>query len=257
MKLGIIGYGAIGSFVARSIKDGLLKKYNVSLVFDLDEEKLEKAKKDGFRTTNSFEEFLNENLDMVMESASQKAAKLYLPDLLKKGLRVLVMSGGVFSDMAFKKKIDELAEEYDAKVYVPSGAISGLDGIEAMKFAGELSVLLETRKNPRSLGRSDEAPVLIFEGGAKEAAEKFPKNINVAMALALATEHPENVKVRIISDPNVHTNTHTIVAEGKSGKMKITVENVPFPENPKTSFLAALSALQILKKITQNFIIGG
>ncbi len=257
MKIGIIGYGAIGGFVARSIKAKTLKKYEVIKVFDLDREKLANAKKDGFSTTDSFEEFVKGGYDLVLESASQRAAKIYLPDLLKHGYTVLVMSGGVFSDPVFKMEAERLAEENNTKIYVPSGAISGLDGIEAMKFAGELKVVLETRKNPKSLGRTDREETVIFEGGAKEAAERFPKNINVAMALALATEHPENVKVRIISDPNVHTNTHTIMAEGNSGKMTIKVENVPFPENPKTSFLAALSALQILKKITQNLVIGG
>ncbi len=257
MKLGIIGYGAIGSFVARSVKNGLLKRYKVALVFDLDKDKLNAAKDEGFKTTDRFDEFLNHGFDIVMESASQHAARIYLPDLVNKGYSVLVMSGGVFADHAFKLHIEELAEKNNVRVYVPSGAISGLDGIEAMMFAGKLNVLLETRKNPFSLGRKDSEEVVIFEGGAREAAKKFPKNINVAMALALATEHPENVKVRIISDPKVKTNTHTIVAEGESGRMKIVVENVPFPQNPRTSFLAALSALQILKKISRRFVIGG
>ncbi len=257
MKIGIIGFGAIGGFVARSIRDNVLRKYEVGKIFDLDREKLKRAEEEGFNVTSSFEEFLKDSYDIVLESASQRAARIYLPDLLNHGFSVLVMSGGVFSDPVFKKEAEKLAEDHGAKIYVPSGAISGLDGIEAMKFAGELKVTLETRKNPKSLGRADTQEVVIFEGGAREAAEKFPKNINVAMALALATEHPENVRVRIISDPKVHTNTHTIVAEGNSGKMTIKVENVPFPENPKTSFLAALSALQILKKITQTLVIGG
>lgn len=257
MRLGIIGYGAIGQFVAGYIKKGLLKGYTVVAVFDVDKSKLKQAERDGFYTTESFKHFLSQKFDIVMESASQKAAVVYLPDLVSHGYSVLVMSGGVFSDSKFKSKIEKLCEENNVKIYVPSGAISGLDGIEAMMFAGELKVILETRKNPKSLGRKDDSEVVIFEGDAKEAALKFPRNINVAMALALATEHPDSVQVRIVSDPRVKSNIHKIVAEGKSGKMSIIVENVPFPENPKTSFLAALSALQILKKITQKFVIGG
>lgn len=257
MNIGIIGFGAIGGFVARSIKNGMLKGYKVKAVFDLDEGKLKKAEEEGFYTVDNFEDFLRGRYDIVLESASQDAARRYLPELLSHGFSILVMSGGVFSDTEFKNKMENLAKERGVKIYIPSGAISGLDGIEAMKFAGELKVTLETRKNPKSLGRNDMHEVVIFEGGAKEAAQKFPRNINVAMALALATEHPENVRVRIISSPEVHTNTHTIYAEGKSGKMVIKVENVPFPENPRTSFLAALSALQILKKITQTLVIGG
>jgi len=42
---------------------------------------------------------------------------------------------------------------------------------------------------------------------------------------------------------------HEIKANGKFGNIKITVENVPDSMNPKTSRLATLSAVELLRQI--------
>ncbi|UJF27612.1 aspartate dehydrogenase domain-containing protein [Planococcus sp. 107-1] len=88
---------------------------------------------------------------------------------------------------------------------------------------------------------------MIFEGSAFEAVEKFPKNINVALVLAIAGIGVDKTRVRIIVDPDIERNTHTIEAEGTFGRMKLQVENNPMPSNPKTSLLAALSILSVLQ----------
>ena len=59
----------------------------------------------------------------------------------------------------------------------------------------------------------------------------------------------ENTSVRVVADPNTNKNTHHIEANGKFGKLTITVENVPDPTNPKTSRLATLSAIELLRQI--------
>ena len=52
-------------------------------------------------------------------------------------------------------------------------------------------------------------------------------------------------------DPNVKFNTHEIFCEWECGKITIKSENMP-SKNPKTSYLAVLSAIQILKNIKNN-----
>jgi len=49
---------------------------------------------------------------------------------------------------------------------------------------------------------------------------------------------------------------HEITVEGKFGKFFTRVENLPSPGNPKTSYLAALSAVSTLKKILNQIKIG-
>ena len=76
------------------------------------------------------------------------------------------------------------------------------------------------------------------------------------MTLALAGIGVEKTSVRIIVDPAIKQNSHTIEAEGNFGKMKLQVENNPMPSNPKTSLLAALSILTVLQNTNRALRIG-
>jgi aspartate dehydrogenase len=112
--------------------------------------------------------------------------------------------------------------------------------------------VLRTRKPPASLGVSRDlaAPVTLFRGSAQDAVRKFPANVNVAAALALASGVEPTVEV--IADPKISRNIHEIVVESDAAKVRIVVENVPSPENPKTSYLAVLSAIDLLRRITST-----
>jgi len=145
-------------------------------------------------------------------------------------------------------------------VYLPSGAIAGLDALKAVRDELE-SVVLVTTKNPNSLkgapffDSSDidpekiSEPTILFDGTAKEAVSLFPKNVNVSALLSLVGLGGDNTSVRVVADPNTDKNTHEINANGKFGNMKITVENEPDSMNPKTSRLATLSAVELLRQI--------
>src|SRR5690606_19312987 len=97
---------------------------------------------------------------------------------------------------------------------------------------------------------------VVFEGPAEEAIERFPKNINVSIILSLVGIGAERTLVKIIADPHVEKNNHFIEARGSFGKLTLHVENDPMPNNPKTSYLAALSILSTLSNHSQNIHIG-
>jgi len=99
-------------------------------------------------------------------------------------------------------------------------------------------------------------PTLIFEGSCRQAIEAFPKNINVSATLSLVGIGIDKTKVCIIADPFLNRNVHHIVVQGNFGKIEIKVSNIPSPTNPKTSYLAALSAIATLKKIVSSLQIG-
>ena len=95
---------------------------------------------------------------------------------------------------------------------------------------------------------------VIFQGTAQEAVSLFPANINVAALLSLSGIGSYKTKVIIIADPSTNKNTHHIEASGKFGKMTFTIENVPDSNNPKTSRLAILSAIETLRKYCSDEI---
>jgi aspartate dehydrogenase len=95
---------------------------------------------------------------------------------------------------------------------------------------------------------------VIFQGNAKEAVSLFPANINVAALLSLTGIGSEKTRVKIVADPNTDKNTHHIEASGSFGKMTFTIENYPDTNNPKTSRLATLSAIETLRKYCSDEI---
>ena len=108
-----------------------------------------------------------------------------------------------------------------------------------------------TASNRTPFGEITSAQV-VFEGNALEAVKRFPFNINVASVLSLAGIGPERTMVRIIADPEAGGNIHEIYARGRSGTLRFTMENVPHPDNPMTSHLAVLSAIETLRGICEG-----
>ncbi|MEM2518268.1 MAG: aspartate dehydrogenase domain-containing protein, partial [Candidatus Bathyarchaeia archaeon] len=84
----------------------------------------------------------------------------------------------------------------------------------------------------------------------------FPANVNVAATLSLAGIGAEKTVVRVVADPTISRNIHEIEVKGDFGELRVHVENVPSAENPKTSFLAALSAIATLKRLTEPIVVG-
>ena len=159
----------------------------------------------------------------------------------------------------------DACDHFKRTIYLPSGAIAGLDGIKSVKDELD-SVYLTTTKHPRSLKGakffenssldidSIESSTVIFEGMARDAVSLFPANVNVAALLSLSGIGSEKTMVRIVADPDTDKNTHHIEALGKFGKMEFTIENFPDPSNPKTSRLAILSAIETLRRYCSSDI---
>jgi len=126
-----------------------------------------------------------------------------------------------------------------------------LDAISSAALAGIHEITLTSRKNPRALEMDNRDERTVYEGDAEEAVRLFPKEMNVAATLALIV-HPQRVKVKVVSDPDVKRNVHEIKVVWKHGEMFFRLENEPHPENPGTSALAAWSAIRLLKDLVDK-----
>lgn len=258
MNIGIIGTGNIATYLLEQVNNRHMASGRITAVFGRNEEAGHRLSEQfGVDFYTDLQWFLETPLDIVVEAATVEAAGIYLKDVVVRKKDLVVSSIGVFKDANFLDEIKTLAEDARTHIFLPSGAIGGLDVLQAAKATGGLKrVQITTRKSPASLGMEADKEEVVFEGSAIDAVEKFPKNINVAMTLALAGIGMEKTAVRIIVDPAIEQNTHTIEAEGNFGKMQLKVENNPMPSNPKTSFLAALSILSVLQNKDQALRIG-
>ncbi len=266
MRIALVGCGSIGRVIARNIAERRVNA-ELSFVYDIERKNALEFAERFHAEYKEFDEILKQNVDLVLEAASQEAVRKLIPRALKAGKNVMIMSTGALVDENLLQEIKELAEKNNLKVYLPSGAIAGLDGIKSARDEIE-RVVIKTTKPPASLEgapffekhpmnlKEIKKPTLIYEGPAEEAVKLFPSNINVAASLSLAGIGPKRTKVQIVADPNIRSNIHEITAEGRFGVLKTRTENVPSPDNPKTSYLAAMSAVATLKKISEPLQVG-
>jgi predicted dinucleotide-utilizing enzyme len=62
--------------------------------------------------------------------------------------------------------------------------------------------------------------------------------------------------VELWVDPAVSRNRHELVVSGDLGDVRIRVDNVTSPENPATSYLAALSVITLLDGLHDPLVVG-
>jgi aspartate dehydrogenase len=197
----------------------------------------------------------------VLEAASHDAVREHLVALLDAGLHVVVLSAGALADDSLRRAAEAAAARSGALFYVPSGGIGGLDALKTACLAGVDEVSIQVAKPPAAwkgiafveksgvdLERLAAAHTL-FEGPAREGVPHFPQNVNIAAVLALAGVGMDRTRLKVVADPALTLNTHTIRVSGASGRITLVLENVPSPDNPKTSWLACYSALAALRSL--------
>ncbi len=260
-RVGLLGCGAIGTQIALAIDSAKISA-TLTHVYDTSPEAsatlVEKLKSKPKVVTNPH--LLSSGaLDIVVEAASQNAVRDVALSVLQNRKDLMVMSVGALLDESVYDVLCDACHDYKKTIYLPSGAIAGLDAIRSVTDDLD-SLSITTTKHPRSLRGAKffetsvidldglDSPVTIFDGTARDAVKLFPANINVAALLSLAGIGSSKTRVMIVADPETNRNTHHIVAEGGFGRMSLVVENLPDPGNPKTSRLATLSAIQTLKR---------
>ncbi|MGH9992974.1 MAG: aspartate dehydrogenase [Nitrososphaera sp.] len=267
-KVGLVGCGTIGSHLAIAVDSGKVPNASISSLFDMVESSAQQLKsqlQSGPRVCTEFSAFLDSEVDLVVEAASQKAVRELGRSILEAGKDLMIMSVGALADEDLLSELLRIALRKGCRIYIPTGAIAGIDAIRSARHLIE-SIVLTTTKNPLALAgapffeTSDikldhiTSRTVIYEGPASEAVKAFPANVNVAAVLGLAGIGVEKTKVRIVADPAAQTNQHEIRAKGSFGEIRISVNNVPSPGNPKTSFLAVLSAIECLRSICDDGI---
>jgi aspartate dehydrogenase len=267
-KVGLIGCGTIGGSLAVAIDSGKIPKATLESLFDVIKANADALQQKLIRPANVYDDFasfLLSDMDITIEAASQQAVKTFAIPVVAAGKDLMLMSVGALADIDFQKELLGTARKRGSKIYLPSGAIAGIDAIRSVKDLIE-EVTLTTTKNPGSLAgapffaaRKREAADIrkrevIYSGPASEAVTLFPANVNVAAVLSLAGIGPDRTTVKIIADPDATTNRHEIAARGSFGEIQISVNNVQSPGNPKTSYLAVLSAIECLRSICDDSI---
>ena len=265
MKVGIIGFGSIGTEVAKALISGI---ENFSLTGIVSRSK-ENAKKRILHLKHEIIIYDLDNLiekcDIIIDCAPKEAFKDIATKCIKNKKPLITVSGaGILENL----DLEEMAKKNNTQIILATGAILGLDALRAAAESKINSVKMITKKPPNALSSAPyviknnidlnnliEAK-LIFQGTATEGAREFPANVNVAAAVGLAGIGADKTELQIWADPNLKRNTHKVEVDADSAIFEMSIQNVQSPENPGTGKITALSVIACLRGITSPFKIG-
>lgn len=214
-KVGLLGCGKIGS----SLLHKVIASDDVQLVFIQD--LFFSAAAAPCPVIRQADPQFYREADLIVECATADVLKADISTILAY-CDLLMFSVTAFSDESFERQALELCERHERHIYLPHGAVLGLDGLrDARPLLREVRVT--TTKNPNSLGLPDGKRAVVYEGPTREACRKFPRNVNVHATVALAGIGFDRTYSRIIADPAVTTNSHLIEATGEGVNFSIQV----------------------------------
>lgn len=259
MIVGIIGNGAIAHHVRKHIASS---DHTLGAV-------LLRAERKGEHPAGPYVYAvadLPDNLDLMIDCAGHSALAAYGAEILQRGTNLITVSIGALAVQKLYDKLQDAALQGNAKLYLASGAIGALDCLQAARTGRLESVTYVGRKPPAGwagspaekvldLAALTEGSAVHFEGSARDAAIEYPKNANVAAAVALAGVGFEATQVKLIADAGVSENIHEIQATGDFGSFQFQIRGKSLPDNPRSSALAAMSVVSKLEQLSKPIIL--
>lgn len=256
IKVGVAGVGAIGSAVCKGLSQGI-GPYTLEAVSDV---------RADFALSVPNLDFtdLVARCDLLIECLPPGIAPEFIRLVLQSGKDVIVISSAA---LLIHSDILDIHKQSTSRIIVPSGALVGLDGVNAMKRMGIKSAKIASTKPPKGFIGAPyvdkmgidvskiDTKTRLFTGNALEASKGFPANVNVAATLSLAGIGPERTEVEIWADPQTNVNSHEIVVETDFSTLQAKIQNAPDPANPKSSVLAAQSILAILEGLSDPLVV--
>lgn len=260
MRIGIIGEGAIGGYV----RDKALERgYEIRALLLLPEQLQDRRTTPNGTACVGAVADLPDDIDHMIDCAGHTALRSHGPEILRRGTHLTTVSLGALADADLFNDLERAATDGGAKLHLVSGAIGALDCLRAARVGELQSVTYIGRKPPLSWkGSPAESQLDLenlntgakthFEGSARDAATEYPKNANVAAAVALAGIGFDDTQVKLIADADVSENIHEIKATGEFGSFSFEIRGHSLAENPRSSALAAMSVISRLDQESQR-----
>ncbi len=254
MKIGLIGNGAIAGFVRKELEKS---EHSLGAILLRPERVAENPKLHVGSVRD-----LPDDLELIIDCAGHTALAAHGPAILLRGMDLISVSLGALADPNIHRALEKAAQNGGARLHLASGAIGALDCLQAARVGRLQDVTYIGRKPPVGWRGSPAETQLDldsltvgarthFEGTAREAALAYPKNANVAAAVALAGLGFDATQVRLIADADVTANIHEIAASGDFGSFSFRISGQSLPDNPRSSALAAMSVLSKLDQTLQ------
>lgn len=264
MRLGVIGYGAIGRAVVEAGVQGALgPRIEVGAVLV----RRPRQGGDGVPVTDDLDAFLAARPDVVLECAGHRAVRDHGARCLEGGADLVLTSVGALTDARLYDALEAAAASAGKRVIIASAGIGALDILAGAAGGGLDRVAMTVRKDPSAWYGTEaqdlcdlaalEAPFELYRGPVREGARRYPQNVNIAAAVALAGIGLDRTELAIVADPTIATHVVEIEAEGAFGRFRFVEDVLPTEANPKTGRLVAMAVIKTVRQLGAPVVIGG
>ena len=264
LRIAFVGWGAIARRVA-----GLLAERNAGAIEIVAICARSAAAPpdlpDGVAVVSDPDELAQVKPHLVIEAAGRAAVSQWAEAALRHAPALAVVSTSALCDADLLDRLLAVAERHGSRLLITPGALAGIDALAAACTLGLDEVVHKIVKPPVAwMGTGAEArvplaaltgAVTFFEGSAREAAEAYPENANVAVITALAGIGLDRTRVHLVADPAAEGNRHELHAVGAFGRLDVRIENRPLRENPKSSEMAALGLVRLVENLKNHLVI--
>lgn len=243
-RIGIVGCGVIGTYIAKTAaQQGFAQ---VDFVYD---EKAEQCRQvPGAMALGKSSEITQREVDLVIEAATDKAVLEIAPQVLAKR-NLLIFSVTSLADDGFRKSLQDICHKNHTRLYIPHGAILGLDGIyDGRSVIEEVSVT--TTKSPKSLGVEETSCGVLYDGPTRGACHLFPRNVNVHASLAVVGLGFDRTRSIVVADPKTNQMTHEIRVKGTGLEWEIRISSRSL--GGVTGSYTPVSAAMTVRRILAN-----
>lgn len=258
LKLALLGCGKLSGIVAKALESGLLPEYDlVAAVSGHNKEKAaEFGNKHHCQIFDNVDDLLKLNPDYTVEAASVQAVKDNGEKILSSGSNLVLLSIGALADTDVYEGLKHTAKGSGTRLFIASGAVGGFDILRTAALMGPIKMSIISEKDPQvaanmpleTEGIEDiTAKKTIFTGTARQAIEKLPSQMNVAIALALASAGPEKTDIEIQAVPGFEGDRYKIQLEGQQVKTDLNIYS-------RTSEVAGWSAVAVLRNIVSPVV---
>lgn len=248
--IGIVGYGYLGSFVYEQITSRPELGLEIAFVHDADSDRLLSAPSEI--VLEKLEDIGERSVDLVLELAHPDISRQYGCAFLEVA-DYMPLSVTALADAALEAAMVETARRHDRRLFIPHGAVIGLEALEEGRDLWE-EVTIRMTKPLRSLDFSA-APGLgpegidgettLYDGPARGICPLFPRNVNTHAAVALAGIGFDRTRSVLIADPSLDVSI--IEVEARGGGVDVVIRR----ENPMKGVSGVLTLTAVLSGVVR------
>jgi aspartate dehydrogenase len=229
-RIGLVGMGNIGSYVYEQIASQPQLGLEVAFVADQSADRLKKLPADLVLT--DLAQARQRQPDLVVEMAHPEVTRRWGEALLEH-CDYMPLSLTAFADASLHDRILATAARHGTCLYVPHGAIVGLDNIYECRDVWQ-EVAVTMKKNPRNMdmaafpqfqGKEIVEPTVLYDGPTRGICPIFPRNVNTHAAVALAGIGFDRTRSILIADPSLSVAVIEVHARGEDAEVRIERSN--------------------------------